>query len=222
MKRVNLIVVASSFLISFYAPYTVATASWHDGLPSGTFIDGTTSQQMQWRRNRGLQLMQYAGVASGNETIICTNWTCPTSIIVNLECYNVVTNWWRGLIEYDILTTNQPQLKVACGKIVLSNNEQEARLDAFTSEAATSMDLSIYAHGLVVQSVDSNTNMMFLTNAHYKPTDIRQLLYKNIRIKYEVANTATNTVATNALAFTSELINAGLPEEDRIPLPPTP
>ena len=42
--------------------------------------------------NNGNQLMALKGIPDGDETLICTNWVCPTSIVVNAQQYIVETN----------------------------------------------------------------------------------------------------------------------------------
>ncbi len=162
--------------------------------------------------------MELKGIPDGDETLVCTNWDCPTSIVVNAVKYDVVTNWWRGVLEFDVMTTNLPPEKIAGGKVRIESGGREARLAAFAAISCTDMSLHMFAQGIRVQPIDSTTNMMFLTEANCDPTATQYLIYKNIHVCYDVVNVATNSVATNALVFTAALINEGLPEEDRISL----
>ena len=189
-------------------------------LPPITYMtDGLMRQEA---RQRGHKLMELKGVPDGDATLVCTNWICPTSIVVNATRYDVSTNLWNGRIEFAIATTDQPSVKIATGDVGMEDNGQEARLSAFVGASATSMPLYVYAQGVLVMPVDSATNMMFLTYADCTPDDRSQLIYKNIHIQYDVTSVAANSIATNALAFTAALINEGLPAEDRVPLPSAP
>lgn len=162
--------------------------------------------------------MELKGMPDGDEALVSTNWNCPTSIVVNAIRYDVVTNWWRGALEFDIMTTNSQPEKIAGGEIDYLENGMEARVAAFADISCTSMPMDIYAHGVLVQPIDPETNMLFLTHIASYPQSWKRLVYKNICIRYSTASATTNSVATNALAFTTALINEGLPEEDRISL----
>lgn len=189
-------------------------------LPPVTYMTVETEQQES--RDRGHRLMGLIGVPDADAALVCTNWICPTSIVVNVVRYDVATNWWDGTLEFDILTTNDPSEKIANGEIEMKGNGLEARLSAFADESLTSMALDVYATGVIPMPLDPATNMMFLSRVGADPESWQRLVYKNLYVTYRVENSATNSIATNALKFISALINEGLPEEDRIPLPPTP
>ena len=167
-------------------------------------------------RQRAHRLMELTGTPDGDATLVCTNWVCPTSIVVNAVRYDVVTNWLDDILEFDIITTNQSPERIATGIVRRKENGQEARLSAFASRSHTSMTLQTFAQGICVHAIGSATNMMFVGETYYEPDSRQHLVYKNLHVRYEVVHNATNSVATNALIFTSEIINAGLPESDRI------
>ncbi len=212
MKNCSLVLALSTLLAIAVEPnYT---------LPPITHM--TAEMEQQESRDRGHRLMALKDIPDGDAALVCTNWVCPTSIVVSAVRYDVITNMWEGTIKFDVLTTNLPPEKIAKGEVETKENGLEARLSAFIDESLTSMALQIYASGLIVLPVDPATNMMFMSNIDEDPQEWRRLIYKNLYVCYNVNSIATNSVATNALAFTSEIINAGLPEEDRIPLPPSP
>ena len=160
-----------------------------------------TKEQMYERfLNEGRWLMELKGIPEGDETLVCTNWVCPTSIVVNARQYLMVTNLWRGTIEFEVMTTN--------GK--------NARLVAFANRAQTSVYLPDYARGVAVHAIGLETNMLFLTYKSFLPDDIPEgdLVYKDIMLKIHAQ--------TNVLDFAAAIINEGLPEAERIPLPPSP
>ncbi len=210
-----------NFLLVFVSSVFLAIAVEPDyTLPPITYM--TVEMERQESRDRGHRLMALTGVPDGDATLFCTNWTCPTSIVVNVVRYGVATNWWDGTLEFDILTTNAPSEKIANGEIEVKENGLEARLSAFADESLTSMALDVYATGVNPMPLDPATNMMFLSSVGADPESWQRLVYKNLYVTYRVANSATNSIATNALMFTTALINEGLPEGERVPLPPSP
>ena len=173
-------------------------------------------------RKRARRLMELKGIPGGDATLVCTNWSCPTTIVVNAVGYNVVTNFVDDMLEFDIQTTNQPSETIASGNIKMNANAEESWLAAFADQSLTSVDLQTYARRVIFMPIDPTTNMMFLANERCHPQAWQRLTYKNIFVRYSVDCSATNSVATNALAFAAAIINAGLPENERIPLPPAP
>ena len=182
----------------------------------------TPASTMQRARDRGCRLMSLKGIPDGDVTLVCTNWICPTSIVVNAVRYDIATNIWDDEVKFSVVTTNVPSETIARGSVEKKENGFEARLSAFMDMSFTSMQLDVYALGVVVQPLDSPTNMMFLTNIGNSPRQWHHLAYKDMHLRYHVMRTAYSSPATNALAFAAAIINAGLPENERIPLPPTP
>ena len=166
--------------------------------------------------NNGKQLMALKGVPDGDETLVCTNWFCPTSIVVNAQQYIVETNKCLSLTYFKVLTTNDPPEKVASGGIEVKANGKVARCVAFAHKAQISLSLSDYAPRVVVQSIGSATNMLFVTSRSSRQGYVArsELVYKNITLEIHAP--------TNAVDFAAAIINAGLPEEERIPLPLAP
>ena len=206
LKRISLILGMSALVAIALEPnYT---------LPSITYM--TPEMEQQESRQRAHRLMELTGTSDGDATLVCTNWVCPTSIVVNAVRYDVVTNWLDDILEFDIMTTNQSPEMVATGIVRRKENEQEARLSAFASRSYTSLTLQTFAQGVCVHAIGFATNMLFVGNTYYEPDARQHLVYKNLHVRYEVMNNATNSVVTNALLFTSEIINAGLPESERV------
>ena len=166
--------------------------------------------------NNGKQLMALKGIPDGDETLICTNWVYPTSIVVNAQQYLLETNKCLSLTYFEVMTTNDPPEKVASGGVEVKANGKIARWVAFARKAQTSLRLSDYAPRVVVQGIGSATNMLFVTSRSSQHGYIvrSELVYKNIALEIRAP--------TNAVDFAAAIINAGLPEEERIPLPPTP
>lgn len=164
----------------------------------------------------GKWLMDLKGIPDGDETLVCTNWVCPTSIVVNAEQYLVETNKCLTLTYFKVLTTNEPPVKVASGDIEMQSDGKVARCTAFAHRAQTSLYLPDYAHGVTVQVIGSESNMLFVSYRSLRPGKMQKghLAYKNITLEVNAP--------TNAVDFAAAIINAGLPEEERIPQPPAP
>ena len=161
----------------------------------------------------GKRLMSLMGIPDGDATLVCTNWVCPTSIVVNAVRYDLATNWWNGIIEFDIITTNSPSEKIATGNIEMKENGLEARLAAFIDASFTNFSLELHALDIQVCPLDPSTNAMFILNRG-------SLVYKNMVVDTMDIESVTNNPATNICSFAVAILNAGLPESERIVLPP--
>lgn len=166
--------------------------------------------------DNGKQLMALKGVPDGDETLVCTNWVCPTSIVVNAQQYLLETNKCLSLTYFKVMTTNDPPEKVASGNIEVKANGKSARCVAFAHKAQVSLSLSDYAPRVVVHGIGSATNMLFVTSRPSRHGYVArsELVYKNIALEIRAP--------TNAVDFAAAIINAGLPENERVPLPPAP
>jgi len=174
----------------------------------------TKEEQFSDFLNDGKWLMELKGIPDGDETLVCTNWVCPTSIVVNAEQYSVMTNLNLLGISFKVMTTNEPPLNVAYGDIDVAAHGKKARLVSFSNRAQTSFYLPDYARGVAVQDIGPASNMLFLTYTSFLPDDIPEgdLTYKNIILKVYAP--------TNAVDFAVAIINAGLPENERIAVTP--
>ena len=95
----------------------------------------------------------------------------------------------------------------------MSENGLEARLSAFVDASFTSFPLELYARSLRVLPLDTSTNSVFVLSGR------GFLVHKNIVIGVMGFDTVPNNPATNELPFAVAILNAGLPESERITLP---
>ena len=201
-------------LLSFVLIGVSAVVEAADDFPIREIIRYPTQEEMfaDFLAN-GKRLMDLKGIPDGDETLVCTNWFCPTSIVVNADQYLVETNMWPhlGYATFKVMTTNMPSVKVANGNIEMSTDGKRARQMTFANCATTSLHLSDYAPRVFVRVLDPSTNAMAITYVKH-PFDKCRLVYKNMRF--------TTYALTNALDFATAIVNEGLPEEERIPLPP--
>ena len=164
-----------------------------------------------WMHQRGRHLMMLMGIQAGDMSAVCTNWNMPSNICVNGVSYGVSCD---GSDEFDIHTATNMQQSMAYVRHHEFSNGKEARVEGFLMYLRNVKRGQVgTAFGLSVSNLDPSTNMMFLCSKKdvSPPCDI--LIYKNLVLHV--------CAPTNAPLFAAEIINAGLPEEDRIPLPPT-
>lgn len=172
----------------------------------------TRQERHQSFLNDGKKVMDIKGIPDASETLVCTNWLCPTSIVVNAMHYNLVTDEWIGVISADVMTTNTPQVKKAHVKIYRDPNAREARRSVFAGLVQSDVFLPRdFAPRIVAYNLDTITNMMFVTDSYYGGTNKQWVIYKNM--------TVSASAPTNAVDFAVAIINAGLPENERIVIP---
>ena len=159
---------------------------------------------------RGRHLMALMGVPHGEEMAICSNWTMPTNIVVGGTSYTFTTD---DSSYFHVVASTNAMKSLAKGYLERCPNGREARIHAFAQRMFLISGGTTVSHALSlsVRNLDSSTNMMFLCSTRGIP-DIRDVLIYNNLVLHMCAE--TNTV--NAAAFAAEIINAGLPESERI------
>lgn len=194
----------------------LAVAELDDGFPIRETIRYPTKEEQRVNfLNAGKQLMDLKGVSDGDETLFCTNWTCPTSMVVNAMHYNIVTEAWESVISADIMTTNAPEEKVTNVRIYRKQNAKDARRSVFATLAQSDCLMPVdFAPYIFIHDLDPMTNMMVVSKTYNGVTNKQVVIYKDIVVFHESPS--------NSVDFAVEIINAGLPEEERIPLPPVP
>jgi len=182
-------------------------------LPPITYT--TAEEQNADFLNDGKILMDIKGIPDESETLVCTNWICPTSIVVNAVRYNLVTNEWMGVISADVTTTNLQAMKKAHVRITRKLNAKETRRSVFASyNQSDSVSATTMASFVVAHNLDPSTNIMVVFDTRYGGTNKQFIVYRNLTVRV--------TAPTNAVDFATAIINEGLPEAERIPLPPAP
>lgn len=155
-------------------------------------------------------LMALMGVPDGDATVTCNNWVMPTNIYVNGQSYSVKTNCFESV---SVALSTDALNEVARGQLLRFTNGKEARIGGFM-QRETSLGTVNEALNLSVMNLDPATNMMFLCSKDGRPSRRDVLIYKNLVLRLYAP--------TNAPLFAATIINEGLPEEERIPLPPAP
>ena len=166
-----------------------------------------------WSHQRSRHLMMLMGVHPGDVSVVCANWLMPTNINLNGVSY-VIEHKENGRYDEINLSTGLQQ-RVAYANLYKFNNGKVARVEGFLTYLQTVHQGQIdAAMGLSVHNIDAATNMMFLCSKKGVCPSCEVLIYKNFVLRI--------CAPTNAAAFAAEIINAGLPEVERIPLPPAP
>lgn len=131
----------------------------------------------------------------------------PTNVIMEYEAFQV-TN--RIPVLAEIMASNREYaVRMGLDTNVISFAQRKALITAGTSLTQ--------ALNLSVRNLDSATNMLFLCSSHGNPSVRDVLIYKNL-----VLHMCAETNTVNAAALAAEIINAGLPEGERVALLPMP
>lgn len=161
-------------------------------------------------RQKARHVMALMGVPHGDEMAICESWMMPTNVILQGKSYSVVTD------KFDYVHVTSPtnsSIEFARGRLLCFINGKEARIGGFMERVATTPHSAITAAlNISVSNLDPATNMMFLCSKDGRPSRRDVLIYKNLVLRLYAP--------TNAPLFAATIINEGLPEEERIPLPP--
>ena len=159
-----------------------------------------------WMHQRSRHLMMLMGVPPGDVSAVCTNWFMSTNICLSGISYFVNHN---GDKSFEIYQATNLQQRVAHGWCYGFKDGRSARVEGFlTFLQVVSRGQIGTAMGLSVNNIDSATNMMFLCSKEGISPACEVLIYKNIVLRM--------CAPTNALEFAAEIINAGLPESERI------
>ena len=165
-----------------------------------------------WMHQSSRHLMMLMGVSAGDMSAVCTNWFMPKNICLDGAFY-VVNR--KGNDRFEIHPFTNAQKRVANGHLYKFDNGKKARVEGFlTYNQNVGKGQIGTAFGLSVNILDPATNMMFLCSKKGVSPPCDVLIYKNLVLRM--------SAETNALDFAAAIINEGLPEEDRIPLSPTP
>ena len=191
-----------------------------NGMPPHRTFNLNRSNESFYNR-QGRRLMQMAQFPDGNENLVCTNWVCPTSIVVNAHRYEIRTNLWGvGMTKLRLIDSNSNEIDYF--SYVNKNNGKEAVLEAFSVEADGSMLLRDYFRNLIVLPLDVSTNSLYLAG-NFEPRYSRsELVYKSLVIEYWPRPRRDGSLAigddVSPIAIMTAILNAGLPENERIDL----
>ena len=165
----------------------------------------------------GPKVMKIANFPDGDVGLVCNNWVCPTSIVVNGKCYELCTNVWKDIkTEIELACANSVMAKGFSVRI--ESNERSARRRAFADFGSTSMVLEHYMRNALIMPLDASTNSFYLAyNSGGNVTGGPNfLVYKNMIFSYFRGE--LNEEGLMPITIMTAILNAGLPENERIDL----
>ena len=186
-----------------------------NGMPPHVKFKGYCTAEMH-ANEYGQEVMKFANFPDGDDNLICTNWVCPTSIVVNAKSYELSTNVWdNGVIDITLMCSNS---MVATGFTVkVQKNEKDARRWAFAEIGATPMFLGRFIRCVLALPLNASTNSLYLAFNNGGNVDRRNfLVHKNIIFRY--FRSKINEPELMPVAIMTAILNAGLPENERIDL----
>ena len=207
MKYLLITIVAISFI------QTSCLGDAETNLPVGVVVpmppftnDNSAIAAQSWRQ-AGIELMQLKNVDDGDENSFYPQWIAPTSIVVNAFSYNVSTGICSSFSVSSVITAMPFSVE---GFLIEKENEKEARIAAFAEIAgSSSFTTDIIASRYSINQFGNN----LLRIASVEPQTGEEIYQsKNIYVRINAP--------TNALDFAVAIINAGLPENERIAVTP--
>ena len=163
------------------------------------------------RDGRGHELMMALSVPEGDEMQSFSCWNYPTSIVVGTVHYRVDVKWLES--GCNVYLTNDTTRPVADIVVKLMPNEEIARVHEFGNiSLGCSRSTEYLAGSLSVKYLDSTTNTLFVYKRNQEHSRKSYLISKNIAVGI--------SADTNAVDFALAILNAGLPEDERITLAP--
>ena len=188
---------------NFVTVICVALALYVRGLDTANLPEDTL------RDSSGHELMSALAVPAGDESLVFSSWSYPTSIVVKAIPYNVDVKWLdRGC---NVFSTNDLSKPVADIFVMRMPNENIARLHVFGNiSLGCSLMTATLAEKLSVEYLDPATNTLFVSWRNQSRHRKSYLISKNLVLGV--------IAPTNAVDFAVALLNAGLPENERIPV----
>ena len=159
-----------------------------------------------WMHQSSRHLMMLMGVQAGDMSAVCTNWFMPTNICLNGTSYDISR---PEPDQFEIYMTTNAQQEVAHGRCYEFNNGKDARIEGFLLYLCQVKKGPIgTAFGLSVNNLDPATNMLYLSSKEGISPACNVLICKNLVLHM--------CAPTNAVEFAVAILNAGLPENERI------
>ena len=157
---------------------------------------------------KGRQLMTLLEIPYAVSPVNMLSWNSPTSIMMNAQRFVVDIDSKDG--DYKIVSSTNSNERIAYGSVCVMNNGADARLGAFAWVANCSVPVEGMASYVKMQTVDVHTNVFYLTYSIQSPRTPVYYVHKNVCLEVHAA--------TNRLEIANALMNAGLPENERVPL----
>lgn len=157
---------------------------------------------------RGDLLMSYFHVGDGRGDKLASEWNFPTSLVVNTQRYILTGTEDDGL--FSVKSESSSTSYEVRGKIIRTPDVQTARRMAFAYLATCNVPIDVIAEHVVLTPFDANTNGFYAAlNPQSRST--RSFLASKGLFMYIHGG-------SNRFDFATALLNAGLPENEQVPL----
>jgi len=155
----------------------------------------------------GIEMMQVMGVPDCPPNGVCWSWSFPTSVVVKGTVYPLRLSPYVG--EFRLISPTNSETTVLSGQINRFKNSQVCRRACFGKLAMSSLGIMAMAHWTTMTRPFADTNVLYLTRP-YASGRIGVLGCGNISV------TIISSTVTNLVDFSVSLMNAGLPEAERL------
>jgi len=155
----------------------------------------------------GVELMREMNVSDNNGTNTYSSWCFPTSMVVRGEVYPVRLSRYVG--DFRLMSPTNDDVLVAVGRVRRFHDSMTCRRASFGSLAMSSLGVRTMAGWTTLSHPVGDTNVLFLTQ-----TDGRGMI--GVLSGRNVAITMRSDVVSNIVDFTVSLLNAGLPDAERL------
>lgn len=155
---------------------------------------------------QGRELMMLKNVTAVSGTNVIGTWVWPSRIVVRGMEYGVAHNER----DFTVFSISNATYSLVKGDLMRLTDGRTALEYAFgVKAAATNMGLGDFAGLVNVRALDSATNALYVTHGEFRQNKRDCLTYKNLLLR--------TYGSTNNIDFAISLLNAGLPELERLP-----
>ena len=155
----------------------------------------------------GRELMALKGLTNVVGAVNCSSWNFPTSIVCRGAPYRIMGDNSTG--DYSIKSNLGEPFVEAHGEVVRVSRNVDALALGFGRLALSNLGVYGIATGTRLLNPNSNTNAFYMTSVAHRDDDVSVLIWRNVYL--------TISGPTNKMELAVSLLNAGLPESERLP-----
>lgn len=161
-----------------------------------------------YESGKGDMLMSYFHIGDGHDDKLASEWRFPTSLVVNAETYLLSGTDDDGCFTVKDETNSTSY--VVEGRIMRTPDVQTARRRVFAHLATCNLPVDTIAEHIVLTPFDTHTNGFYAALNPQSRSTRSYLASKGLFMYIEGVS--------NRFDFAIALLNAGLPENERVPL----
>ena len=159
----------------------------------------------------GQKMMRLKNIPEGNANDEAIQWNFPTTMVMGNALYHVTRSGTTGNFKI-FRSVGGFEEPLAYGEITRMGNSMYSRVCGFGRMATSNLGVLSMALRTEARVLDSSTNTIYLASVHQQADVEEVLIHRNLFMRI--------SGATNKFDFAISLLNAGLPESERLPLPP--